>query len=143
LLLLEDLPKRGVEKVGLFVTDGNDGLLAALAQVFPATPRQRCLLHIQRAVTSAIPKGERGKIWSELSGIWRQPTKAEAQDQLLAFKEETRQKWGRFLEQMVCFPSNRASYDTPRKTSVLPFGAPSLLLFLRSPGRLLGFVSGL
>lgn len=86
LLLLEDLRKRGVEKVGLFVTDGNDGLLAALAQVFPATPRQRCLLHIQRAVTSAIPKGERGKIWSELSGIWQQPTKAEAQDQLLAFK---------------------------------------------------------
>ena len=39
-LLLEDLKKkkRGVTQVGLFVTDGNDGLLAALAEVFPATP---------------------------------------------------------------------------------------------------------
>jgi transposase-like protein len=85
-LLLEDLRVRGVQQGGLFITDGNDGLLAALAEVFPATPRQRCLLHIQRSVASAIPKGERGKIWAELSGIWQQPTKAQAQDQLLAFK---------------------------------------------------------
>src|SRR5262249_55830491 len=85
-LLLEDLRARGVKEVGLFVTDGCDGLLAALAEVFPATPRQRCLLHIQRSVTSAIPKGERGKIWAELSGIWQQPTKAQAQAQLAAFQ---------------------------------------------------------
>jgi transposase-like protein len=85
-LLLEDLRHRGVARVGVFLTDGGDALLEALAEVFSATPRQRCLLHIQRSVTSAVPKGERGKLWAELSGIWQQPTKAEALTQLTAFK---------------------------------------------------------
>jgi transposase-like protein len=86
LLLLEDLRGRGVQQVGVFLTDGNEGALAALAQIFPTTPRQRCLLHIQRSVTSAIPKGERGKIWAEISGIWQQATKEGALTQLAAFK---------------------------------------------------------
>lgn len=85
-LLLDDLRTRGVQQVGVFVTDGNNGIGAALEQSFPATPRQRCLLHIQRNVSSAIPKGERGKVWAEVSGIWQQPTKEEALSQLAAFK---------------------------------------------------------
>lgn len=43
-------------------------------------------MHIQRSVTSAIPKGERGKIWAEISGIWQQATKEGALTQLAAFK---------------------------------------------------------
>jgi putative transposase len=85
-LLLSDLKKRGVQQVGVFVTDGNDGLLAALAEVFPATPRQRCWLHVQRSVTSAVPRGERNRFWEELSGIWKQPTLEAAQTVLAAFK---------------------------------------------------------
>jgi putative transposase len=85
-LLLEDLRRRGVKQVGLMVTDGNDGLLAALGRVFPTAPRQRCWVHIQRAVCSAVAKGERGKVWEELSGIWQQPSREAAQDQLSAFK---------------------------------------------------------
>jgi len=85
-LLLEDLRQRGVQQVGLFLSDGSDGLLAGLGEVFPHTPRQRCWVHIQRNVCSAIPKGERGKVWTELSGIWQQPTKEAALEQLAAFK---------------------------------------------------------
>jgi transposase-like protein len=84
--LLEDLRRRGVQQVGVFLSDGNEGILTALAEVFPATPRQRCLLHIQRSVTSAIPKGPRGKVWAELRGIWQQPTKEAALNELAAFK---------------------------------------------------------
>jgi transposase-like protein len=85
-LLLEDLRKRGVQQVGVFLTDGNAGLLEALAEVFPTTPRQRCWLHVQRSVISAIAKGERKRVWEELSGIWQQPTKEQALSQLVAFK---------------------------------------------------------
>jgi putative transposase len=68
------------------VTDGHEGLLAALAELFPATPRQRCLVHKQRNVLNAIPRRERGEVQAELVGIWEQPTKQEALTHLAAFK---------------------------------------------------------
>src|SRR5260221_14291773 len=41
--LVQDLRNRGVSHIDLIVTDGHDGLLAAVSSLFPATPRQRCL----------------------------------------------------------------------------------------------------
>ncbi len=46
--LLGDLRKRGVTGLDLAVRDGNDGLIAALKEVFPQTPRQRCVVHTIR-----------------------------------------------------------------------------------------------
>jgi putative transposase len=39
--LLHDLRSRGATHIDLIVTDGHDGLLAAVSQLFSATPRQR------------------------------------------------------------------------------------------------------
>jgi putative transposase len=50
LSLLQDLRTRGATQIDLIVTDGHDGLLAAVSELFSATPRQRCLLHKQRNV---------------------------------------------------------------------------------------------
>ena len=47
LALLQDLRNRGVSDVDLIVTDGHEGLLSAVAALFTATPRQRCLVHKQ------------------------------------------------------------------------------------------------
>src|SRR6266849_6106786 len=84
--LLQDLRSRGATHLDLLVTDGHDGLLAAVSDLFSATPRQRCLVHKQRNVLNAIPKRERGDVAAELVGIWEQPSKQEALTQLAAFK---------------------------------------------------------
>jgi putative transposase len=84
--LLQDLRRRGATHIDLIVTDGHDGLLAAVSQLFSATPRQRCLVHKQRNVLSAIPRRERAEVQAELVGIWNQPSKQEAMTQLTAFK---------------------------------------------------------
>src|SRR6266566_5267829 len=52
LRLLQDLRRRGANQIDLIVTDGHDGLLAAVGELFAATPRQRCLVHKQRNVLS-------------------------------------------------------------------------------------------
>jgi putative transposase len=41
LSLLQDLRTRGATEIDLIVTDGHDGLLAAVGELFAATPRQR------------------------------------------------------------------------------------------------------
>lgn len=84
--LLQDLRKRGAIQIDLIVTDGHDGLLAAVSELFAATPRQRCLVHKRRNILSAIPRRERGEVQAELDGIWSQPTKQEAVAQLASFK---------------------------------------------------------
>ncbi len=84
--LLHDLRSRGATHIDLFVTDGHEGLLAAVSEQFTATPRQRCLVHKQRNVLNAIPRRERGDVQAELVGIWEQPTKEEALTCLAAFK---------------------------------------------------------
>jgi putative transposase len=84
--LLQDLRRRGAIQMDLIVSDGHDGLLAAVSELFAATPRQRCLVHKRRNVLSAIARRERGEVQAELDGIWSQPTKQEAVAQLASFK---------------------------------------------------------
>ena len=84
--LLQDLRRRGATQMDLIVTDGHDGLLTAVSDLFAATPRQRCLVHKQRNVLAAIPRRERGNVQAELVSIWEQPSKEEALVQLAAFK---------------------------------------------------------
>ena len=93
LSLLQDLRTRGATQMDLIVTDGHDGLLAAVAELFSATPRQRCLVHKQRDVLSAIPRRERDDAQAELVGIWEQPSKQEAVPQLTAFKAKYSQRY--------------------------------------------------
>lgn len=69
--LLQDIRTRGVTQIDLIVTDGHDGLLAAVAALFSATPRQRCVVHKQRNVMNAIPKREQNTVATELAGIWK------------------------------------------------------------------------
>jgi putative transposase len=93
LSLLQDLRTRGATQMDLIVTDGHEGLLAAVSDLFAATPRQRCLVHKQRNVLSAIPRRERDNVQAELVGIWQQPSQAEALTQLTAFQAKYRQRY--------------------------------------------------
>lgn len=93
LSLLQDVRTRGATQIDLIVTDGHDGLLGAIAELFAATPRQRCLVHKQRNVLAAIPRRERGEVQAELVGIWEQPTEPEALIQLAAFKAKYAQRY--------------------------------------------------
>jgi putative transposase len=88
--VLQDLRARGATRIDLIVTDGHDGLLAAVKELFSATPRQRCLLHKPRNVLNAIKRRERGEVQAALVAIWQPPTKQEALVQLAA---STRQIW--------------------------------------------------
>jgi putative transposase len=91
--LLQDLRNRGVSAIDLLVTDGHDGLLAAVAALFPATLRQRCLVHKQRNVMSAIPKREQQEVVTDLAGIWKQEKKEAALLNLAAFKAKYQKRY--------------------------------------------------
>jgi transposase-like protein len=91
--LVQDLRTRGVAEVELMVTDGHDGLLAAVSSLFTATPRQRCLVHKQRNVMNAIPHRERQVVATELAGIFKQEKKEDALLNLAAFKAKYQKRY--------------------------------------------------
>ncbi len=95
--VLEDLRTRGATQIDLIVTDGHEGLLAAVKALFSATPRQCCLLHKQRNVLNAVPRRVRHDVETELLGIWAQPSKEGALTQLAAFKA----KYGQLYPEAV------------------------------------------
>ncbi len=91
--LLQDMRTRGATQFDIIVTDGHEGILTALAVLFPKTSRQRCTVHKQRNVLNAIPKRERPDVSAELSGIWHQETKEEALTQFNLFKAKYSQRY--------------------------------------------------
>ncbi len=99
--LLQDLRNRGATEVDLIVTDGHDGLLAAVTSLFTATPRQRCVVHKQRNVLNAIPHRERQEVSTELLGIWKQEKKEDALVNLEAFKAKYRQRYPEAIRSLM------------------------------------------
>lgn len=93
LSILQDIRNRGASQLDLVVTDGHEGLLAAVSELFTATPRQRCLVHKQRNVLNAIPRREREEVQTELVGIWKQETREQAIASLALFKVKYAQRY--------------------------------------------------
>lgn len=91
--LLQDLRNRGVTEIDLVVTDGHDGLLAALTSLFTATPQQRCVVHKQRNVLNAIPHRERKEVSAELGEIFKQEKKEDALLNLVAFQAKYQKRY--------------------------------------------------
>lgn len=82
---LTDLQERGVQAVGVWITDGNQAMLHALAVKFKATPRQRCIKHKMENVLSYIPHKQREVVYPDLKAIFYQASRAQAEQTLEAF----------------------------------------------------------
>ena len=53
---LENLKRRGVQSVGLIVSDGLTSIENAVAKVFTGTPHQLCVVHFKRNITKLFPQ---------------------------------------------------------------------------------------
>ena len=91
--LLTDLQRRGLQTVGLWITDGHQAMLNALAAKFPTTPRQRCVKHKLKNVLSYIPKAQHDQVEPELKAIFYQTSRAKADQAWAAFCEKYAQTY--------------------------------------------------
>jgi transposase-like protein len=86
--LFEDLKRRGVQHVDLWITDGLQAMLNAIATKFPSSQRQRCVKHKMENVLSYIPEKQRNQVEPELKAIFYQDNRRQADQQLAAFIEK-------------------------------------------------------
>jgi transposase-like protein len=87
--LLNDLYRRGLkgENLKLITTDGAPGLIAALDEVYPDAPRQRCWAHKLRNVANLCRKRNEQQVIAEARLIYQQETRRDARRVFLEWKE--------------------------------------------------------
>jgi putative transposase len=83
--LLENLKSRGVEKVDLWITDGNSAMLNAIAAKFRTSKRQRCVKHKMDNVLGYVPEKQQEEVRPELRAIFYQSSREKAEQELAAF----------------------------------------------------------
>jgi len=65
----EELKKRGLETVNLFVCDGLQGIENVIAEVFPMATTQLCTVHLIRNVMAKVKPSDKQQIASELKEV--------------------------------------------------------------------------
>jgi len=81
---LRHLKQRGLQGVRLFITDRCLGLVEALAEHFPQSDWQRCVVHWYRNVFSKVPRQKLRAVAAMLTAIHAQEDRASAQQKALA-----------------------------------------------------------
>jgi putative transposase len=84
---LDSLYKRGLtgEGIEIAAVDGGTGLLAALPEVYPHIPVQRCWAHKMRNVTDKVRKADRAAVKRSLQRIYLAETRTKARRAARAF----------------------------------------------------------
>lgn len=86
--LLADIKERGVQTVDLWITDGHQAMLNAIALKFPVSKRQRCVKHKMDNILSHVPETQREAIRQELRAIFYQATRTKADQVAATFREK-------------------------------------------------------
>jgi transposase-like protein len=86
--LMADLKERGVEQVGLWITDGNQATINAVESKFPDSARQRCIKHKMDNILGYIPKKQQELVKPELKAIFYQANREKADQEVAAFIEK-------------------------------------------------------
>ena len=75
---LMGLKKRGLTGLLMITSDAHDGILNAIAKVFPTVPWQRCQFHFIRNITDKAPKKYQAGLRTELQELFNCKTLTEA-----------------------------------------------------------------
>lgn len=88
--LLARLRGRGMTaaQLRLTISDGCEGIIAAIGAELPSVPRQRCVVHKVRNVVGRSPRSLKATAPKEASAIWKAPNKSEARVRAAAFIEK-------------------------------------------------------
>jgi putative transposase len=86
--LLADLKERGVQEVGLWISDGHQAMLNAIQLKFPTSQRQRCVKHKMDNVLGYIPQSQQDQVEPALKAIFYQDNRQKADQEVAAFCEK-------------------------------------------------------
>lgn len=97
--MLRSLKARGLEQVGLFVSDGIIGLPDAVTEIYPKARHQGCWTHLQRNAMHKVRTDDRSKVADELKRVYGAESKAQAEERLATFCQKWQKKYPKLASQ--------------------------------------------
>lgn len=106
--IFEDLKKRGLQEVGLIVSDGLTGIENAIWKAFKGTEIQLCVIHLFRVVLRQVKPADKSQIAEELKEVFR----VDDRDDSIEKAKERYQKFGKKWQKT--YPSILKRYENER-----------------------------
>ncbi len=91
--IFEDLKERGLESVGIVISDALSGIQKSIAKSLPGTAHQLCTVHLMRNFMSRVRREDKKEISSDLSDVFSVKDPNHTQEQALIKFESFKQKW--------------------------------------------------
>lgn len=84
---IKSLKIRGLSNPKIFITDGLNGMVDAIKEVFPNAKHQRCLVHVSRNISNDVHKKDQKQIVEDFKNVYAPnvTTKEEFGNRLITF----------------------------------------------------------
>ena len=89
--IFRDLKQRGLQQIGLVVSDALQGIEKAVSRIFPNTAHQFCVVHLKRRINSFVASKYKKQIAVELSEVFQTDNPEDN-------SEKGWQRWKKFIE---------------------------------------------
>ncbi len=116
---LEDLKRRGVKRVELWITDGNQAMLNAIQLKFSASARQRCVKHKLDNILGYIPHTQQVYVEPELKAIFYQDSREKADQVAAAFIEKYQALYPSAVACLTFYRFPKEHWKTIRTTNII------------------------
>lgn len=93
--VIQNLKKRGVEKVDLVVADGLQGLEKATLSIFPDARFQKCVTHLMRNALRKTKTEDKKAIAADLKPIFETTDNTHTKEKAYTMAEKFLTKWGK------------------------------------------------
>ena len=113
--VLRELKRRGLKTVRLFVGDGNLGLWAAVAEVYPQAQEQLCWNHKILNVIDAVSKKEQVEVKQHLNAMMYAPSRQDAVHERKKFEQAFRHNPKAVKTVVENWEKLTTYYDFPRE----------------------------
>ncbi|OJG09330.1 transposase [Enterococcus aquimarinus] len=110
--ILQDLKKRGLEKVLLVVTDGLSGINDSIYNVYPNAQFQQCCVHVSRNIAHKVRVSDRREICNDFKSVYQSRSKEEAMDQISFMMEKWKKQYPRVIK-LLMNPAILTFYNFP------------------------------
>ena len=90
-----DLKERGLESIGIIVSDGLTGLDKSISEVFSGTPHQKCIVHLQRNLHAKVRREDRKELAQDVRDILLPNDVNHTKEKALNLVNQLADKWSK------------------------------------------------